>query len=176
MTPAMKARRVAGHDGALRPAPEVNMPAFVPASSLRSTANDLLRFLSAFTGTLKSPLAPAMRTMLDTRRPGPGFQQAIGWWIVPLAPGDEGIVFHGGQTPGFSSAIEFDPKTGRGVVVLSNDMEDDGGLSWHLLRPNFPIATSEAAKAKKEKRGRRSSSRRSCWIDWSGSTALPTVP
>ena len=151
MTGEMKSRRAVGHDGDLRPAPEVNMPAFVPASSLKSTANDLLTFLAAFTGRRKSPLAPAMRSMLNTRRPGPGFQQALGWWVVPLTPGDEGIVFHGGQTPGFSSAIAYDPKSGRGVVVLSNDTQDDGGLSWHLLRPNFPLTTSAAASARKEK-------------------------
>src|SRR5262249_40361594 len=144
----MKARLAAGHDAHLQPAPTVNMPAFIAAGSLRSSANDLLTFLAGYMGYVKSPLAAAMADMLQTRRPGPNFQQALGWWVLPLEPGDEGIVFHGGQTPGYSSAVAYDPKTRVGVVGLSNCTEDDGGLAWHLLRPNFPLATSATVKAR----------------------------
>ncbi len=148
----MERRLAPGHDAQLRPAPSVNMPAFEAAGSLRSSANDLLSFLAAFMGPTKSPLAPAMAAMLETRRPGPGFQQALGWWIVSMGAGDEGFVFHGGQTPGFSSSVGFDPRTRVGVVVLSNGSADDGGLCWHLLRPSFPMATSAAEKARKDRK------------------------
>jgi CubicO group peptidase (beta-lactamase class C family) len=148
----MKSRLAVGHDAKLRPAPTVNMPAFEAAGSLRSTANDLLSFLACFLGFKESPLVSAMASMLATRRPGPSFQQALGWWIVALKDGDPGFVFHGGQTSGFSSSVGFDPETHVGVVVLSNGTEDDGGLAWHLLRPAFPMSTSSAEKARKERK------------------------
>jgi CubicO group peptidase (beta-lactamase class C family) len=152
LSPQMKRRLAVGHDAELRPAPSVNMPAFEGAGSLRSSANDLLSFLACFVGLKESPLAPAMASMLTTRRPGPGFQQALGWWIVSLKEGDPGFVFHGGQTSGFASSVGFDPQTHVGVVVLSNGSTDDGGLAWHLLRPAFPMTTSTAERARKERK------------------------
>src|SRR5438270_10020619 len=97
------------------------MPAFVPASSLRSTPNDLLTFLAAFTGKRKSPLAPAMRSMLDTRRPGPGFSAGPRLVGGSADPRRRGIVFHGGQTPG--SPAPSDPRRPSlriGGAVLSH--------------------------------------------------------
>jgi CubicO group peptidase (beta-lactamase class C family) len=151
VSPAMQARLAPGHDAKLQPASEIVMPAFLAAGCLRSSANDLLTFLDAFLGRKESPLAPAMQAMLQTRRPGPGFQQALGWWIVSMGPADDGFVFHGGETPGYSSSVAYDPKTKTGVVVLSNGAENDGGLGWHLMRPSFPLATSAAQKALEDK-------------------------
>ncbi len=154
LSPELRARLASGHDAKLRPAPEVAMPAFVPAAGLRSTANDLLTLLEAFTGRRPSPLAPAMARMLQTRRPGPGFEQALGWWRVKLGPDDPGFIAFGGQTAGFATTVAFDPETHAGVVVLSNGAQDDGGLGWHLLRPGFPVATAAALAARRERVGR----------------------
>jgi serine-type D-Ala-D-Ala carboxypeptidase/endopeptidase len=149
VSPAMKARLGVGHDAKLEAAPDVDMPAFLAAGCFRSTANDLLTFLAAFMDA-KSPLAPAMASMLQTRRPGPGLEQALGWWIAKVSADDEGFVAFGGQTLGYAATIAFDPKTRVGVVVLSNGTQDDGGLGWHLLRPAFPVATADATKARRE--------------------------
>jgi CubicO group peptidase (beta-lactamase class C family) len=149
ISPAMKARLGVGHDGKLEAAPGVDMPAFLAAGCFRSTANDLLTFLSAIMDA-KSPLAPAMASMLQTRRPGPGLEQALGWWIVKVGADDEGFVAFGGQTLGYAATLAFDPKTRVGVVVLSNGTQDDGGLGWHLLRPAFPVTTAAAMKARQE--------------------------
>jgi len=127
------------------------MPVFAGAGSLHSTANDLLTFLAAFIGDTPSPLSPAMRAMLGTRRPGPSFTQALGWWIIPFGANDD-IVLFGGETLGFASTIAYDPKTRVGVVVLSNGSADDGGIGIHLLRPAYPVATSAAAKALSERK------------------------
>ncbi len=151
VSPAMRARLALGHDGKLRPAPEVDMPAFAAAGSLRSTANDLLTFLAAFMAEDKPQLAPAMAAMLETRRPGPGLEQALGWWIVKVGLDDPGFVAFGGQTLGYATTVAFDPKAHVGVVVLSNGAQDDGGLGWHLLRPAFPVMTAAAVKAREER-------------------------
>jgi CubicO group peptidase (beta-lactamase class C family) len=147
VSPQMKNKLAAGHDSHLQPAPEIDMPAFVAAGSLRSSANDLLTFLAVFVGATKSPLAPAMASMLETRRPGPGWEQTLGWWIVSTGPEDNGFATHGGETPGYTCTVAYDPKTRIGVVALSNSAVNDGGLAWHLLRPNFPLARSDAEKA-----------------------------
>jgi D-alanyl-D-alanine-carboxypeptidase/D-alanyl-D-alanine-endopeptidase len=153
VSPQMKARFGVGHNTHLQPAPDWVMPVFAGAGSLRSTAYDLLTFLAAFMGYTKSPLLPAMTAMLETRRPGgPNLMQAVGWWVVSMGPGDDGIVAFGGQTLGYASTLAYDPKTRVGVVVLSNGAADDGGLGWHMLRPAFPVATSTAARALKERK------------------------
>jgi D-alanyl-D-alanine-carboxypeptidase/D-alanyl-D-alanine-endopeptidase len=152
VSPQMKTRLGVGHDTDLQPMPDWSMPVFAGAGSLRSSANDLLTFLAAFMGYTKSPLAPAMTAMLETRRPGPSLAQALGWWVISFGPGDDGIVAFGGETLGYASTIAYDPKMLVGVVVLSNGSENDGGIGWHLLRPAFPVATSAAAKALKERK------------------------
>jgi CubicO group peptidase (beta-lactamase class C family) len=151
VTPAMRGHLGVGHDARLLPTPEVEMPAFIAAGCLRSTANDLLTFLSAFLGGAGSPLAPAMKAMLQTRRPGPGVEQALGWWIVKVGPDDDGFVAFGGQTLGYASTMAFDPQTHVGVVVLSNGAPDDGGVGWHLLRPQIPVSTADVVKARRER-------------------------
>lgn len=152
ISPAMQRALAVGHDAHLQPAPEWSLPALAGAGSMRSSANDLLTFLGAFIGYIKTPLAPAMAAMLETRRPAPSFQQALGWWVIPFGPGDDGIVTFAGVTLGFSTTVAYDPKTRIGVVVLSNSSQSDGGLAWHLLRPAWPVETSAAAKARAQRK------------------------
>ena len=150
--PAMYPQLAIGHGADLQPAPPVNMPAFLGAGCLRSSASDMLTFLAAFMGYNKSSLALAMAAMLETRRPGPSFQQALGWWIISMGEGDPGFVLYGGETPGFSSTFAYDPKSRVGVVVLSNGAGGDGGLGAHLMRPALPVETAAAQKARAERK------------------------
>ncbi len=54
------------------------------AGPLHSSADDLLTLMAAL-GDTGSPIAAALPTMLETRRQGPGFQQALGWMLdLPL--------------------------------------------------------------------------------------------
>jgi CubicO group peptidase (beta-lactamase class C family) len=144
LSPAMKARFATGHDSKLQPTPEMRMPVFAGAAALRSSANDLLTLLAAFLGVKKSPLAPAMAAMLETRRPGDdwlgylGGQQALGWWI--FGKGDDQLIAHAGETLGFSSSVAFDPKMRVGVVVLSNGANGGSEMAMHLLRPSYPLS------------------------------------
>ncbi len=140
----MRKRLGTGHDSGLNPAPEMCMPAMEAAGSLRSTANDLLNLLEVFIGKRKSDLGIAANSMLDTHRQGPGFEQALGWWVI--GKGDDKIVFFGGETLGYTSSIAYDPKTKTGVVVLVNSDQTDGGLGLHILNPNSPLETSESTK------------------------------
>jgi CubicO group peptidase (beta-lactamase class C family) len=83
--------------------------------------------------------------MLETRRKGPGFEQALGWWVMKLRPGDRGFVTHGGGTFGYSNTVAYDPETRVGVVALSNCIVNDGGLAWHILMRGAASARTRAA-------------------------------
>ena len=135
---ALSGRRATGHDSRLQPAKRWNVPAMEGGGSLHSTVNDLLAFLAAL-GNPDGPAAAALPVMLATRRPGPGFQQALGWMV--LAPnGANELLFHDGQTLGFASAIAYEPASRTGVVVLSNAANPVGDIARHVLRPAIPLA------------------------------------
>lgn len=148
---AMKQRFAVGHNEKLEPVANWDLPALPGAGALRSTANDLLTFLAAFLGYKDSPLAPAMKAMLETRRPGPGSMQTGLAWLIVSGNGQE-IVWHNGGTGGFRSFIGYDPKQRFGVVVLANAETvtgmDDVGM--HLLNPRSPLAHPQAPKEHKE--------------------------
>jgi CubicO group peptidase (beta-lactamase class C family) len=111
---------------------------------MRSSANDMLTFLGANLGYVKSPLGPAMASMLSVRRPPTGTpgpaQVGLGWLIVKLSDRDE-IVLHTGGTGGYRSFIGYEAKTGVGIVVLSNTATDAGidDIGMHLLDSYAPL-------------------------------------
>ena len=142
LSKAMQERLTAGHNAALQPVPNWDLPTLAGAGALRSTAKDLLTFLAANIGIEKSPLAPAMAAMLAVRRPtgNPKLEIALGWHIW-IRDGHE-IIWHNGGTGGYRSWIGFDPKARTGVVVLSNTSTNAGAddIGLHLLDPTFPLA------------------------------------
>jgi CubicO group peptidase (beta-lactamase class C family) len=146
----MTSRFATGHDAALSPVPAWDIPTLAGAGALRSTANDLMTFLSANLGYTQSPLAPAMAAMLTVRHPTgvPGLEVALGWHVF-TRNGRE-IVWHNGGTGGFRSFIGFDPKNRIGVVALSNAETPTGvdDIGQHLLDPKVPLW--QPAKAHKE--------------------------
>jgi D-alanyl-D-alanine-carboxypeptidase/D-alanyl-D-alanine-endopeptidase len=138
---AMKERLAVGHDAELQPVSNWDLPTLAGAGALRSTANDLLTFVGANVGIVKSPLASSMAAMLATRRPTgiPGLDIALGWHIS-TRNGHE-IVWHNGGTGGYRTWIGFDPKSRTGVVVLSNTSTTAGvdDIGAHLLDPAIPL-------------------------------------
>jgi len=151
LSDAQKKRLVAGHDPSGGIAKNWDFPTLAGAGALRSSANDLLDFLSAELGFTKSPLASAMSAQLATRRPSgnPILEIALGWLIFKTPSGQE-IVWHNGGTGGYRSFIGFDPKKRAGVVVLSNRFTTAGvdDIGRHLLDPSSPLM--EPAKVRKE--------------------------
>jgi len=140
----MKQRRATGHDAMLAPVANWDFPTLAGAGALRSSANDMLTFLEAFLGYRESPLAPAMKAMLDVSRPvgKTGFEIGLGWNIL----GE--IVWHDGGTGGFRSFIGYDPKARVGVVALSNAFTLSGvdDIATHLLNPKAPLANLDAPR------------------------------
>jgi D-alanyl-D-alanine-carboxypeptidase/D-alanyl-D-alanine-endopeptidase len=137
----MKTRFAVGHDGTMQKVAYWELPTLAGAGALRSTANDMLTFVAANLGYVKTPLAPAMTAMLAVRRPTgePGLEVGLAWHIL-THDGHE-IVWHNGGTGGFRSFIGFESKTGMGVVVLSNAETPAGvdDIGQHLLNANAPL-------------------------------------
>ena len=141
LRPQEQARLAAGHDEHLEPAPTSDFGALAAAGGLRSSANDLLKFLSAFLGYTKTPLAPAMAAMLDVRKPTtqPGLVNALGWEIS--TPDALEIVWKDGTTSGYTSFLGCNPRARVGVVVLSNTSTSRGvnDIGMHILDGASPL-------------------------------------
>ena len=142
LSPEMRARLAVGHDAQLKPVSNWDFTALAGAGALRSSANDMLTFLAANLGYLKSPLAPAMASMLAVRRPtGAPQGREIGLaWLITKASDDE-LVWHNGGTGGYRSFLGYDLKTRVGVVVLSNTFTGPGidDIGMHVLDPHAPL-------------------------------------
>lgn len=149
-TPAMKEHLAGGHDATLKPAANWDIATLSGAGAIRSTANDMLRFLSAWLGYTQSPLAAAMKTQLSTRRPTgmANVEIALGWHI--LSNYDREIIWHNGGTGGYHSFVGFDPKSRTGVVVLSNSANDIDDIGRHLIEPRYVLAKIAPPREHKE--------------------------
>ena len=84
LSSSMKQRMATGHNAMLAPVANWDLPTLAGAGALRSSANDMLTFLEAFLGYKESPLAPAMKAMLEVRRPVGKTKAEIGlaWHIL----------------------------------------------------------------------------------------------
>jgi serine-type D-Ala-D-Ala carboxypeptidase/endopeptidase len=139
LTPDMQSRLAPGHDDAGNEVKNWDIPTLAGAGALRSTANDMLRFVEANMGTVKSALTDAMTEQQLTRSKvdSPNLSIALGWF--KLAEFGNEVVWHNGQTGGYHSFVGFDKKKGVGVVVLSNSAIDIDDIGRHLIDRRFPL-------------------------------------
>jgi serine-type D-Ala-D-Ala carboxypeptidase/endopeptidase len=149
LTAEMQARLAAGHDASLKPAANWDLPTLAGAGALRSTVNDMLKFIAANLGLQKSPLLAAMQLAHQSRHDTGIADLEIGlnWHI--LKKFDSVIVWHNGGTGGYRSFIGFDPKQRKGVVVLSNSFNEVDDIGRHLLVSQYPLANFAPPKEHK---------------------------
>jgi CubicO group peptidase (beta-lactamase class C family) len=94
-------------------------PVFAGAGGLRSTANDMLKFLAANMGLIKSPMLSAFqKTHEGIRSWKEKIKVGLAWLVIQ----DENlkIILHTGGHEANRSFVGFDPQKKVGVVVLSN--------------------------------------------------------
>jgi CubicO group peptidase (beta-lactamase class C family) len=142
LPPPMQARLAPGHDRTLRPTKNWDITSLAGAGALRSSANDMLTFLAAEMGYSQSALAPAMKAMLQQRRPAagpPGLEVALAWHIITA--NGKTIVWHNGGTGGYRTYFGFDPEARTGVVVLMNasSLAGPDDIGRHILNPQNPL-------------------------------------
>jgi serine-type D-Ala-D-Ala carboxypeptidase/endopeptidase len=120
-TADMRSRLAQGHDGRLAPTPPSdNVPTLAGAYAAKSTANDLTVLLEACLERRQTPLEPAVRRLLETRRPTglPGHATGLGWFIS--STDDDEITWKTGVDTGFNAFIGFSAYKHRGSIALSN--------------------------------------------------------
>lgn len=110
LTPELNSRFAAGHGVLGQKVPSWDIPVLSGAGALRSTANDLLKYVSANLGLTRSRLTPVIKRV---------FENGLGWSVNSDQPGTK-IVSHGGATGGSQAFIGFHAAQQRGVVILFN--------------------------------------------------------
>jgi CubicO group peptidase (beta-lactamase class C family) len=134
-TDAMRAHLAPGHDDNGKPAKNWDLDALAGAGAIRSTANDMLRYLRVNMGLDPSPLAEAMQFAQAPRR-DMNRNLRIGLaWITTA----RGIVWHNGGTGGYRSFLGFDADRRRGVVILCNTAADVDDLGFAVLNPQVRL-------------------------------------
>jgi D-alanyl-D-alanine-carboxypeptidase/D-alanyl-D-alanine-endopeptidase len=147
LTPEMEHRFAAGHSADLVTVSRWDLTSLAGAGALRSSTNDLLTFLAANMGYTPTKLAPAMKAMLSIKRPTgqPFIESALGW-VVDTRGGSE-IIWKNGGTGGYRTFIGYSPRTGVGIVALSNASTEFGtdDIGLHLLDARFPLEIPEGS-------------------------------
>lgn len=112
-------------------------PAFNGAGALRSTLDDMMRWISFHMGMVPSPLQsllPAVETPRFTIGEGKG-EIGLAWQIHPLRAGSQKrILAKNGSTLGFHSFVVFCKETQTGVVVLSNSNIPNEEVGLRIIR------------------------------------------
>jgi D-alanyl-D-alanine-carboxypeptidase/D-alanyl-D-alanine-endopeptidase len=162
LRPELKTRLAMGHNDSGKPSPPWQLQAYSPAGSIHSTANDLLKYVSANAGLAPSSMTPLMKEthvvrFKDSRGlsdvPGFGvFGRTAMDWVDRGAyqpPGME-LLGHAGGAGSYHAWVGFDKKQRRGVVVLTtaNDVSPEA-IGWTLLQ-RLPLKRENATEFAKE--------------------------
>jgi len=125
LPPELRARLARGHDQLGKPAPNWEVQVYDGAGGLRSTANDLLKYVSANLGLTPSSLTPLMEQTQVIRHKGTSDHgdTAMAWYArgEGYQSGME-VLGHGGATGGYETFIGINKDQRKGVVVLSSEL------------------------------------------------------
>jgi CubicO group peptidase (beta-lactamase class C family) len=137
LSPSMKRHMAQGFNAIGSPVSLWDLPTLAGAGALRSSANDMLKFLAANLDSTSVPLGAAM-AMAHAPKKVIGSNNSIGlaWNRVELwgTP----VTWHNGGTGGFRTFIGLDLDHHRGVIVLSNSSISPDDIGFHLLVPQIP--------------------------------------
>lgn len=150
LNPSMKSRLAPGHTASGAVTANWDLPTLAGAGALRSTVNDLLKFLAANLDSTSTPLGRVLATTHFARRDVDGARMRIGlnWHI--LSVGGRPIAWHNGGTGGYRTFIGFDEAAQRAVVVLSNQSVSPDDIGFHLLNERAPLAPVPSTKVPTE--------------------------
>lgn len=124
----------AGHTRGGRPTSDWTFEALAGAGALRSTTDDLLRFLAAHLHPEDSPLAHPIAMAREPRAAiNRRLSVSLGWHVLQRR-GSEPWWWHNGGTGGFRSFIGFAPEAEVGVVVLGNSPRSVDRIGGSLLK------------------------------------------
>lgn len=147
LSPEASARLAPGHDASGRQVKNWDFAALAGCGALRSTANNLLKFVAASSGLVRSDLLPAMQLMQKPRHDAGSATMDIGLaWHIAKRFGTP-LIWHNGGTAGYRSFIGMDLQNKRAVVVLANSAHSVDDIGFHLLQPKYPLARPDKPHA-----------------------------
>lgn len=145
LTPKMQKNLASGYENLFPTVAHMNM-IFQNIGSVKSTAKDMLRYLSANMALVETPLLNVLDTLHKSRVNegiSKNIKQGLGWWV--LNEGGKEFIMHNGIVSGYRASAIFNKKDKKGVIVLanSNGMVEDiamrimipGRNIWHLNQP-----------------------------------------
>ena len=140
-TDEMRAHLAPGHDATGKAAKNWDFDALAGAGAIRSTANDMLRYLKANMDIDRSPLAAAMKfAQLPRSQMAKTMRIGLAWMTT-----DRGIVWHNGETGGYRSFLGITADGRRGVVILANTALAADDLGFATLDAGAPLAPTYKA-------------------------------
>jgi CubicO group peptidase (beta-lactamase class C family) len=135
-TPSQTADLAPGHDEKGLPTNNWVFDAFAGAGGVRSTGNDMLKYLKAnMTAAPGTAMALAQQPRADV-----GADSKIG--LAWMTTGKYGVVWHNGMTGGYAAFIGFSADRQHGVVLLTNAAAslDDLGLATLVTEAQITAA------------------------------------
>lgn len=149
LTPELRARLTPGHTETGAPAANWDIPTLAGAGALRSSVNDMVKYVAANLGLPASETSLLMQKTHVVRAPSgsPDLEIALAWHVSHVFEND--ITWHNGGTGGYHSFIGFDKKRRRGVVVLSNSSSSIDDIGLHLLDSRNPLTKPTPKTARK---------------------------
>lgn len=136
---ALRARLAGGHGENGKLTAPWNFDALAGAGAIKSTGNDMLRYLQANMGQLPSPLDAALRLTHTARADTPLPHERIGLAWMIRKEGDRTVTWHNGMTSGYASFMGFTADGKHGVVVLTNQQQSVDDLGLAVLLPDTPL-------------------------------------
>jgi D-alanyl-D-alanine-carboxypeptidase/D-alanyl-D-alanine-endopeptidase len=138
LSAAQKANFAPGYDASLAPTKNWDLPALAGAGALRSTVNDMLKFLSANLGLTDTPLRKAMEMTHAIQKPtgAPDLDIGMGWheW----SKYNTQVIWHNGGTGGYRTWAGFVKSKKSAVVVLCDTSFGVDDLGLHFLVSDYP--------------------------------------
>ena len=150
MSPEQSARHADGYNSTGQKIPTRELPiVYLPAGSLRSTLNDMLKFLKANLAPDQSKLGRAIEKTHEPhlRSAIPDTRTGMSWNIT--STGISTVIWHEGQIQSHYAFIGLDRKQGVGTVILSSSGIPLTDIGIHILDNRQPITDYEPLRQPK---------------------------
>ncbi len=132
------ARQAQGYSVSGIPKPHTNVtwPAFDGAGALRSTMDDMMRYLGYNLGEIQTPLDSLLPELQKRWHHGGrrGTWVGLAWQMFPMHGTDHVIIWKNGAASGFFTYIGFVKDSQTGVVVLANRKAPVDRIGVRILR------------------------------------------
>lgn len=140
LTANMQNNLAIGHDAQGKTVANWDMPTLAGAGALRSSAQDMLRYLQAHMHSANVKTPAGLQLVQQPQRPTgmQGLQIGLAWHVHSVR--GQTVVWHNGMTGGYASFIGFTADGQRGVVVLANASVNVDDIGMAALLPAAPAA------------------------------------